>query len=242
MNFMFIDESERQRRKNKYFFALCGAIVSGEDIFTLEEKIRKLKEIYNLDNLKDLKSSKNLEKQEKLKISKEILGLLKENKVIILSTILGKVALCSINNIEERYFDALSFMIERFFLRLNKENKRGILIHDSVEKKLEKKLRKKLHKFVMSEELLMMGKSRGKFKTRIYPSILFSDDDHSEILQVTDLIATSLNGAAWKCLEETSTLATEKLPEYNDYLKIYWSLFDKSPGGKVDGWGVKIWW
>lgn len=241
MKFIFIDESEKQRKKNRYFFILCGLIIDERGIFGIEEIVRNLKENYNLKNLKDLKSRK-IEKQNKLKISENISNLLKENRSVILSTILGSITLQEIKNVENSYFNALTFMIERFFLRLKKEDGKGMIIHDSIEKNVEGSLRKKLYKFITSEELLMGTKSMGRFISRIYPSILFSNDEYSEILQVTDLIATSLNSAVWNCLEKTSKLSTEQLPEYNIYLKIYWPLFDRNPRGKVDGWGIKVWW
>lgn len=241
MKFIFMDESEKQRKKNKYFFVLCGLIIDEENLFLIEEKVKNLKTNYNLVNLKELKSEK-IEKQIKLKISEEIFNLLSENKSVVLSTILGSITLQDIKNIENNYFTALTFMIERFFLRLIKEKEKGMIIHDSIEKKAENALRKKLHKFITSEELLMGIKSRGKFISSIYPSVFFSNDEHCEILQITDLIATALSSAVWKCFENTSNISTEQLPEYNNYLRIYWPLFDRSSEGKVDGWGIKIWW
>lgn len=241
MKIIFIDESERQTNKNNYFFALCGLIIDCKDVIEIEEKLRKLKENYKLTNLKELKS-KTFDKKEKIQISKEIFDIIEEGNSTILSAILGSIALRDEKTLKNRHFDAITFIVERFYMRLQRENENGIVIHDSIEKTEERELRENFYKFIDSEKVILMGKDKGNLKTRIYPSILFSNDGHSEILQATDLIATSLNSAVWKCLESESELDIENLFNYNFYLKTYWPLFDKSYEGKINGWGIKVWW
>lgn len=108
-------------------------------------------------------------------------------------------------------------------------------------KKLENDIKNKFFELISESEHRMYDKVDGYYRDKIYPSLLFSNDEHSTILQATDLIATSLNNAVWRNTQQEN-LDAEKLPNYNDYLKIYWPLFVKNPAGKVSGWGIKVWW
>jgi len=239
MEILFLDESEKQKNKNeRYFFCLCGLMVDENKLFTLDDELNKLRKNYRFSNLKDLRQ--RLPHRTKIKRTKEIYEILRSNGAKIISAILGDVALKDINAVDNAYFGALTFLIERFFIHLGKNRKVGIIIFDSVDKTVEKNLRKKSFEFVSKEKHIMYGNEKGCYKEKIYPSILFSDDEHSTILQATDLIATSLNHAVWTIIRK-GKINLENLPNENKYLKIYWPLFVKSPAGKVSGWGIKFW-
>jgi hypothetical protein len=88
-----------------------------------------------------------------------------------------------------------------------------------MDKNLETKIKKKFSNFISTEDHIMHGNIDGQYKNRIYPSLFFSNDNYSTILQATDLIATSLNSAVYNCIQEKGELAdVESLHEYNEYL------------------------
>ena len=110
------------------------------------------------------------------------------------------------------------------------------MIFDSLGREIEGKLREYYYSYVI----------RRNFRHTIYPSITFSNDEHSEILQASDLIALSLNSAIFRKVERNNMslhgLNVETLPSENQYLEIYWPLFEKNiVNNNVEGWGVKIW-
>ena len=72
--------------------------------------------------------------------------------------------------------------------------------------------------------------------------MFFGKDEYSEMLQVADLIVTSLNSAYWKFTQDKTFKYIDDLPEYNQFLKIYWPLFVKNSDGKVERYGIKVWW
>lgn len=239
MKFLFIDESEKQEGKNRrYFFCLCGLMVNEDNLLTLTNELDTLRKKYKLSNLKDAR--KKLPRRTKTKITKEIFRILQSNNTEIISAILGNRALMEINRVDNAYFDSLTFLIERFFIHLEKSRKAGIIVFDSVNKSVEKSLRKKSFDFISKEKHIMYGTVKGHYNEKIFPSIFFSNDQHCTVLQATDLIATCLNSAFWACVKERN-LDVEDLPNRNKYLKTYWPLFVKSSTGKVNGWGVKIW-
>jgi hypothetical protein len=240
MKFLFIDESEKQKGKNRrYFFCLCGLMVDEDRLFALNSDFDTLREKYKLSNLKDLR--KKLPSKTKIKITKEICRILESKNTKIISAILGDVTLKDINRVDNAYFSALTFLIERFFIHLERSVKTGIIVFDSVDKNVEKSLRKKSFEFISKERHMMYDKIKGYYKEKIFPSIFFSNDEYTTVLQATDLIATSLNSAFWSSIQE-GNLDVEDLPNKNKYLKIYWPLFVKNPAGKVNGWGIKVWW
>lgn len=243
MKIMFIDESKKQEGKsNKYFFILTGLLIDEEKLFDLEQELRTLKENYSLLNLKELRGNKL--KINKIKCSEEISKILQDYNVQIISIILGRITLKKTTKIEDNYFNAITFLIERFFLHLKKENKLGFIIHDSVPRDVEKNLRCNIYSYILKEEIIMYKSNRhlGLFKKRIYPSILFSNDEHSEILQTSDLISASLNSAVFKTLNSSNRLEINNLNKHNSFLNIYWPLFVRDGKGDVSGWGIKSWW
>jgi len=242
MRFLFIDESEKQKnRYQRYFFSLCGLMVDEENLISLNNELNKIKEEYGFSNLKELRGG--ISREIKLEVTHKVFQILSSNDAEVITAILGDIALKYVTTVNNVYFDALTFLIERFFIHLSKENKRGIIIFDSVDKSLENKLRNKFYDYISTQPLVMYSKRKGYFREKIFPSIFFSDDEHTTILQATDLIATSLNSAVWTALQDNGKkFSVEKLHERNEYLRIYWPLFVKSPKGRVNGWGIKIWW
>lgn len=242
MKLLFIDETDRQKSKNKkYYFVLCGLVVNGDNLISLAKELNNICESYKLKSLKDTRK-RNLKKDIKIEITKRVYKVLKEGKVEARSTFLGNITLESIRKVNDIYFGALTFLVERYFLSLKASDETGVIIFDSVDKKLENQLRKRFFDYIASEKLIwaVSGRIEGDYKDRIYSSLLFSNDEHSIILQATDLIANCLNSAIWKDFEK-GAIDIENLYKNNEYLKIYWPLFVKSPAGKINGWGIKVW-
>jgi len=242
MRFLFIDETDKQKNKNnKYFFVLCGLVINGDNLISLTTELNQIKEESKLRTLKDARKT-SLKRDRKIEITKRIYNSLKNNKTEVRSAFIGNISLRNIQAVNDVYFGALTFLIERYFLTLKKEDDIGIVIFDSINKKLENKLKKKFFKYILNEKLVwaISGRVEGYYKDRIFPSIFFSNDEHSTVLQATDLIATSLNSAIWADFQK-GILDVENLLAKNEYLKIYWPLFVKNPEGKVNGWGIKIW-
>ncbi|MEM0332985.1 MAG: DUF3800 domain-containing protein [Candidatus Aenigmatarchaeota archaeon] len=242
IEFLFIDESERQKtNRENNIFSLCGLMVSGRSLLNLENELNQLKENLKLNNLKMLRG--NYDKSFKIDATNKIKNILQSNKIKIISSVL--IGTLNKNKFDKKhedlYFAALSFIIERFHLHLRNKDRYGIVIFDSVAQNIEKKLRKRFYEYVSKEVQKLYGEVVGHYKTRIYPSIFFTNDEFSTILQVTDLISAALNNACWKSLEEDKKLDVDKLPTKNKYLEIYWPLFKRSPNNKVEGWGIKIW-
>lgn len=237
---MCIDETGRRERNSQFFFCLCGIIVDKSNLISLNNDILDFKGIYGIENLKDLRTT---DQTRKLSSTNELFNLLHSSEVDIVCTIIGNVTLKDIYNtyiginqeVMARY-NALIFLIERFYFHLNRRNKKGLIIFDSLERKMENELRKKCYYFIHKH-----------FKHVIYPSILFCEDEYSEILQIADLIGLSLNNAIYRSIDCESehplrNLNVEDLPTKNQYLETYWPLFEKNPNtGRVEGWGVKVW-
>lgn len=106
-----------------------------------------------------------------------------------------------------------------------------------------KAIQDEFYKIIATGKVTFHITEAGKYREKIYPEIAIADDKHSHILQVTDLIAVSLNHAfREKFKANGQSFDLEKLPENNKYLSAYWPLFKKDPQGKVAGWGIKVWW
>ncbi len=242
MKLLFIDESKKESSKlNRYFFCQVGLMVDKEKLLLIEKGIEKIKEKYEIVSLKHIRG--NISREKRLLITTELSDLLKKHDAKVLSTILGNVAMKQINHISDSYYEALNFLIERFFINLNKEKKTGLIIHDIIDNNIECKLRTKIHK-LLAKENFKLGKIDEPFINRIYPIITFAQDDHSNILQASDLIATSLQYSVRKACPNLKKLKfkVSELPKTNDYLAKYWDLFVKDKNGSVDGLGLKVWW
>lgn len=238
MKFLFIDESKRHNGLDKSFFILVGIMVNKENLFLLEEELRDFKKRSNFNNLKSLRE--NLPEKKKLELTEEIALILKRHNSKVISAVLGKQSLKSKRKIEEGYYDAIRFIIERFFIHLQKENRYGFIIHDSIEGI--KSFQKQVNNFILNEVQIIYNKERGRYKEKIYPCLFFSREEYCEILQVSDLIAVALNSALFKSLQTTECIEiNENLPKFNPFLEKYWPLFVRDPQGNVRGWGIKLW-
>jgi len=240
MKIIFIDESEYNYKKRKEYFVLSGIVVDEEKLLELEEEIRELKEKNGIQNLKELRKTITVQQENKLKFTKKIVDLLKKNNCKNISIIFGDLGY----NYDEDYFGAITFIIERFCIKLRKEHQIGMIICDSLPSKICKNVSSKLRKYLLKEKLNIRGISKGYFKEHIYPAILFLDDDYSEMLQVTDLICTSLQSSLkefYKYNDFHIKGNEDVLKEYNPYLKCYWELFDKDSDDSVSSWGIKTW-
>ncbi len=230
---MFVDESKYTQKKTSSFFLLVGVIVKDKYIFDIETSIRELKQRYNLKNLKSLKG---VDKKTKIEATEGIKRILKETDIKIVSAVIKNKG----QNLDN-YFKSYFFMIERFFFNVRDDY--GIIIHDCLDNpKLEKRLQNKINQHILSNEVSFGDRSVGRLLDTIYPSILFIPDEHSEFIQIADLVATALGNAIWKCLNKNGRIHIEKLFEYNEYLEKYWDLFVKRPqDNKINGWGIKVW-
>jgi len=243
MKLLFIDESKRQQNKmNKLFFVQVALMIDKDSLLKVEKGIEFIKKAHSLPSLKGLRSQ--MPKKTKLDITQEICDLLIANNAKILSSVLGNIALRSYKRIEDSYYEALLFIVERYFINLNQEKKTGLMIHDQIDGDVERNLKKQVYELISKEHFRCFGRDI-PFIDRIYPSIVFSSEEHSNILQVTDLIATSLQSAIFltkKPNELKISFDPDKLCELNDYLKAYWPVFIKDGSGKVNGYGIKVWW
>jgi len=213
MKLLFVDESERNEMKKRYYFVILGAIIDKEQLINLERELLHFKEKNNLNTLKELREMIKYEdssevhfkfkKERRLELTEELSEISEKNNIKTIGVIIGPSS-NQIAEYAEVYYGALSFMIERFFLKLKKENKKGLIICDSIGKRREKEIKKKVHEFLKEGELMMFDKSKGKFIERIYPINLFLEDEFSSILQLTDLICTSLQSAVWKFINQNN--------------------------------------
>ncbi len=257
MKFLFIDESERQKMgTHKYSFCLCGLMIDYTSLIDAILALGNIKNNYDMTSFKDVRGK--LARGKKREITEKIAGTLRGHKCIVLSSILGDIALGKVDEVDNCYFDAMCFLIERFFINLQLENAQGILVFDELDEKKKKKLKRKIFEYITMEPQKMRGKIKGYYRSRIFPEVLFSNDEFNVLLQVTDLIATSLNQAIWQKIKEVrkrrltrgevrchlgEIVEIEELPKYSPYLEIYWPLFIKNPrNGTVSGWGIKAWW
>jgi len=242
MRTFFIDETERQKQTSgNYQFSLCGLIVDNENIVKLSNEIENIKTKYKISNLKESRKS-GWDEPRRIAITEELITVLAANGATVRASILGEIALRDVREISENYFGAFVFLLERFFITLAMEDDFGMIIFDSMNETLQSKLRKELFDFISKEELIMRGASKGSFKDRIFPAVLFSKDEYNNILQASDLIANCLVSAVWHYRKSEAIFDVERITDKNPFLKIYWPLFVKNSSGNVNGWGIKIWW
>lgn len=233
LKFIFIDETSKTK-DNKCFLCLCGVVVDSKNVTKLESEIQMFKNKYCFENLKDFRKPEN--EKEKINKTKELVEILKNNEVVIISSVMLKNSLNTIKNNNRENFEALQrfndleFIIERFYFHLNRRRKTGIMIFDSVDNKIKNEM-----------EDLFFNEVSKRFKN-IFPSLLFSKDEYSNILQVSDLIGVSLNSALYTSLKNHQYINVDQLPTYNPYLNEYWQLFEVNKDNQlVKGWGLKVW-
>lgn len=237
MKFIFIDETE-QNQTNYPFLCLCGIIVDCDDLLSVDKSIEELKWDYRVNNLKDIRS---LKKDINMEFTNKLFEILSSNDVKIISSVIGDNTLFNIKsrnnnnkNVEfQKRFSALSFIIERFRYHVNRKNTEGVVIFDSLDKSIEKSMKDHYFDFVNNNDF-----------NSLFNTLMFNNDEYNNIIQVSDMVAKSLNGAFRQCLDEYGHLhafKTDTLKDYNCYLNIYWPLFEKDSSGSVEGWGIKKW-
>lgn len=233
MKIIFIDETSKEK-ESKCFLCLCGIVVDASYVTKLEHDLEKFKKKYKFNNLKDFRKPDKIET--KLQKSEELFNILKKYEVNIISAVilkdsLKKIKICSRDNFEsDQRIAVLNFILERFYFHVNRRNQSGLVIFDSLDNKIENRIQKMFFKRVSKN-----------FK-KIFPSLLFSKDEYSNIIQVSDLIAASLNSALYNSLKEEKMIEVSNLFNFNSYLKIYWNLFERNnKNNSVEGWGIKLW-
>jgi len=243
---LFLDESEILKSKNNWnYFMISGLIIDYTGIINLEKFLIEILKKESFNSLKDLRNKKELTKEKRLGITKQICDFLKHISSKIIVAILGDYSLKEFRKTKNnqnimKYFECLCFILERFFLELKNSNSYGLIIFDSFSRKYEINLQEKVYKFILENEFSWYGmKSEGKYINYIYPTIIFTSDKNCKILEISDLISGAINEALKN--SNIENLDIESLNQKGNYLKYYWDLFRKSPEGKVNGWGIKIW-
>ena len=243
MKLFFIDETERQRHApgNKYYFMLCGLIIDSKFLIKAYNALNQILLEHKIKNLKETRKDKSFSNKEKLIIARKVFIILKDYNVKVRAIYLNEEDATGREEITKRYITALDFLVERFCLALKDDNGDGIIIHDKLSNKEEGDLRSRFYRLIEeSYQEWWWGDQKNKYKNFIFPSLFFSDDDFNVFLQVSDLIAVSLNSAIWKSKNLNSEI--EELYKYNKFLEIYWPLFVKNPRNqKINGWGLKVW-
>lgn len=249
MKILFIDESKKQDSgKIKEAFVLVGLMVDMEKIVSLESEIDEIKERYGIKKIEDIRKIEV--KEARLALTVELRDKLYSANCKVLSAIYGEVALSNYKKIEEVYPDCFDFILDRFFINLDMAKEDGFVIHDEFGKPYGVSFIKECFKRIKEGFFsATWTKKKTPFKKRIYPQIFFGKDDYSNLLQVSDIIASSLN---WAYRKKRSTIDSEELHKLkseledlrnqNDYLSIYWDLLVKNPKtGEASNYGVKLW-
>lgn len=243
MKLLFVDETDRQANAtSRTFFCICGLSIDESVVLTASNELEEIKTHYGLSNLKESRKS-GLDEATRISITTDVFNCLSKFEVKIVGIILGDFSLSFGLPKKDMYMGAMSFLMERFALSLVKERASGLVIFDSVDHALEKDLRQKFYEYIREEKVQMVfdANPRCAFRDEILPSLLFSDDNHSVLIQAVDLVATSLNSAIVNTAKSGTPIIVSSLPAGNKFLAIYWPLFATSPGGKIEGWGIKVW-
>lgn len=243
MEILFIDESEYNKKSKKDCLILAGLSVQDKYLLELEEGIRDIKERNYLNNLKELRTTREIKTDKKIEITKEITNVLEKSKASLNSIIFGDLE----KNYEKNYFGSITFIIERFFLKIKEKNQIGLIICDSLPPKISLKVSKECSDYYLKEcNIYVKGEDRGRLKDKIYPALFFQDDKYSNILQIVDLVCTSLQCAVREFNESNKEGRIKDnedlLKDFSPYIECYWKFFDKNPWtGSVSGWGIKTW-
>ncbi len=243
MQFLFIDDTAQINIRAKQFFCLIGLSVGSGKLIEFENDLLAISRENSIDNLKDLRSMRFTHAQ-KLVITECICNALVAAQAKALAIVLGRQALRNHKKDESLYVGALTFLLERFFISLNKPGKEdsGMMVMDTVDTpEMGNKIRKKFFDFVTTQEQAYAWTSHGLYCKRICPSLMLVDDKNSPAIQVADLIAVSLKSALNSCIANTGMYNIESLCNYDSYLSKYWNFFVRSHTGSVTGWGIKYW-
>lgn len=248
MFYLFVDESY-----DKNCFILLGCIVNTIELLNLEKALEDVAKKYEIKNLRHLRS-KNLSKNIKIDATKSLTNVMEKYNVQIISCILSyRNIKFSIEDkhlrikpfeLKKDYEESLSFLIERFYKFLIKNQSSGIVIFDQFT--IERDLKESIKNFLEGKKVLVncLPTTKRYYSKVIYPSIFFTDDEYSLVLQLTDLILLSLHNGYEKCINEKKQVTKndiEELWRYNEFLKEYFKFFQKDKNGKVSGWGIKVW-
>ena len=240
MEILFIDESDVYSSGNRECLILTGLSIKEEDLLKVEDKLEELKLSLNLKNLKELRTSR-LRTEQKLDYTDKIIRILKETNIKVISSVLN----VGWDEYRDSYFGGLVFIIERFFLRIKRNNEKAFIISDSFDRNISSYVSAKASDYLRNQEITLHGESKGKIKESIYPALFFQNDNYSNLLQVVDLICGSLQFAVreFKVSNPTSTIKGNEdlLKDMNPYLEKYWIFFEKGFRNSVTGWGIKTW-
>ena len=139
------------------------------------------------------------------------------------------------------YFDAVWFLSERVTLYAKRNKLKWIFVADALPYKPH--IIKELKKNIRSKVRLKGEAFKTKIGNYLFETPFFTEDDLSNFVQVADLVALSLNSGIKGYLSKNGCpIKVDDLKDYCDYLAQYWNLFDRSPKGELDGWGIKLWW
>jgi len=235
MKIIFIDESSNKVNYLEYFI-LTGVIVDCDVLFDFEAEIEKFKKKLTIRNLKDMRGQEN---------TKELVSISKNYGIKSISVILGNIS--SKKQLREKYKEALDLIVERFFLYLKPTN-HGFIFFDSTT--LQNEIGKNGTTMIKERGVSMYSRPRGcfldlgEFKELIYPSILFTDDQSSNSLQLADRLCKAINGALKDSILNVGDLKLKNkeddLLSYGKYLNLYYDLF-MNKNGKIGGYGIKFW-
>lgn len=243
MKMLFVDETDRQESaRTRTFFCLCGLVLNEEHIIAASNELESIKIKYGLDNLKDSRKT-GLSEKTRLDLTQEVFDVLAKHEAQVIGIVLGETSMSYKLPKEEMYMGAISFLMERFTIPLIKEGQIGSVVCDSLDSRTQRAIREKFHEFVRKENVQMAwdAKPMGAYHDHVLPTLLFTDDEQSVLVQAVDLVATSLNSAIVNTTKGGKPIVVNDLPNGNKFLSIYWPLFVRSRAGKVEGWGIKNW-
>jgi hypothetical protein len=251
MVLLCVDESDPPKKKIRLFgqqsicFVIVGAMLDDNFLISVDKEICDFKKTNGIKNLKELRKDKRF-KGKALKLTAILNEILRKYEIKILAAVIGRHSITK--DFEDNYYGTLTFILERFFLTLKSRNENGLVISDAFDSRREGKIKIKVNNYLLTETVKLPWKEEGRLRDLIYPSLLFVEDEHSNIIQISDLICTSLQSAVINYLKSNECYdlnilkdKEDELPNCNPYLKIYWDLFVKNSYDKVGGWGIKIW-
>jgi len=245
MKSIFIDESKYDTIDQYPLFVVCGLVLEANKYYRIDSELQKIKREFNVENLKELRGNRS--QDEKIKSTKMINKILHNYEVEILSAVLG-VNYLNFKPVEhENYNLALKLLIERFYLHLKKRKERGLIHFDTIDRTNMRSIREETKKLCMEPHMIVSYKYglifENNFSDCIEEYVIFVDDNLSTIIQVADLVASCLHDAFRKLYIKFDRVNDlNDLPKYNNYLKIYWDLFEKNQDtDDVTGYGIKLW-
>lgn len=239
MRILFADETEREAGSKKAFFCICSIDVEEEVVPLINFELDSVASRYGLKNLKESRKL-GLPETRRLEITKEIIDILSSHSVRVRASVMGNYTITHSSR-EQLYLSALSFLVERWCFTLQRKSISGMVLFDTVGGKLESKIRKLFYQYIREASLTLRAEHQCFLREHLYPNIMFCDDDHTPLIQVADLIGTSLNDAIVKARKEDSSFTIASLPTKNKFLALYWPLFMRSPSNQITGWGIKFW-